>query len=213
MDILFLRDFRLELIIGLYEWERKAPQPVMIDLEIGLYDHKAGHTDQIGDTIHYGEVAARIQAVVASREIRLVETLGEIIADIVRNEFGAPVGAGGGAQAGHPARGEGAGHHRRARLAALIGDRLIFPSEPGVSAHTATTSCVVVFSNMKAVALIRRRAVLAPDALLGVVAWSVPDTFTVPESLWHVLTAKRWDLPKALGVAPGRHRFAKPPGV
>jgi dihydroneopterin aldolase len=27
---------------------------------------------------------------VATREIRLVETLGEIIADIVRNEFGAP---------------------------------------------------------------------------------------------------------------------------
>ncbi len=90
MDILFLRDFRLEMIIGLYEWERKAPQPVMLDLEIGLYDHKAGHTDQIGDTIHYGEVAARIQEVVATREIRLVETLGEIIADIVRNEFGAP---------------------------------------------------------------------------------------------------------------------------
>jgi dihydroneopterin aldolase len=52
MDILFLRDFRLEMIIGLYEWERKAPQPVMIDLEIGLYDHKAGHTDRIADTIN-----------------------------------------------------------------------------------------------------------------------------------------------------------------
>ena len=90
MDILFLRDFRLELIIGLYEWERKAPQPVMIDLEIGLYDHKAGHTDQIGDTIHYGEVAERIRESVAQREIRLVETLGEHIADIVRGEFGAP---------------------------------------------------------------------------------------------------------------------------
>jgi dihydroneopterin aldolase len=35
-------------------------------------------------------VAARIREVVAGREIRLVETLGEIIADIVRNEFGAP---------------------------------------------------------------------------------------------------------------------------
>ena len=90
MDILFLRDFRLELIIGLYEWERKAPQPVMIDLEIGLYDHKAGHTDQITDTIHYGEVAERIRDVVTQRDIRLVETLGELIADIVRNEFGAP---------------------------------------------------------------------------------------------------------------------------
>jgi dihydroneopterin aldolase len=95
MDILFLRDFRLEMIIGLYEWERKAPQPVMIDLEIGLYDHKAGHTDQIGDTIHYGEVAARIREVVAgSREIRLVETLGEIIADIVRGSNSARPGCG-----------------------------------------------------------------------------------------------------------------------
>jgi dihydroneopterin aldolase len=90
MDILFLRDFRLEMIIGLYEWERKAPQPVMIDLEIGLYDHKAGHTDNIADTIDYGKVAARIQDVVTAREIHLVETLGELIADLVRGEFGAP---------------------------------------------------------------------------------------------------------------------------
>lgn len=90
MDILFLRDFRLETIIGLYEWERKAPQPVLIDLEIGLYDHKAGHTDDVADTIDYGKVAERIRESVATREIHLVETLGEHIADIVRNEFGAP---------------------------------------------------------------------------------------------------------------------------
>lgn len=90
MDILFLRDFRLEMIIGLYEWERKAPQPVLIDLEIGLYDHKAGHTDQVQDTIDYGKVAERIRESVSSREFRLVETLGEHIAEIVRGEFGAP---------------------------------------------------------------------------------------------------------------------------
>ena len=90
MDILFLRDFRLELIIGLYEWERKAPQLVMIDLEIGLYDHNAGHTDDVADTIDYGRVAERIREMAVSREIRLVETLGELIADLVRHEFGAP---------------------------------------------------------------------------------------------------------------------------
>jgi len=90
MDILFLRDFRLETIIGLYESERTAPQPVMLDIVTGLYDHKAGHTDDVSDTIDYGKVAARIQEVVATREIRLVETLGEMIADIVRREFGAP---------------------------------------------------------------------------------------------------------------------------
>ena len=47
MDILFLRDFRLELIIGIYEWERKVPQPVRLDLEIGLPDSKAGGTDNL----------------------------------------------------------------------------------------------------------------------------------------------------------------------
>jgi 7,8-dihydroneopterin aldolase/epimerase/oxygenase len=90
MDILFLRDFRLELIIGLYDWERKAPQPVLIDLEIGLYDHKAGHTDDVHDTTDYGGVAQRIRESVARREFHLVEALGEHIAEIVRGEFGAP---------------------------------------------------------------------------------------------------------------------------
>ncbi|MBM4189415.1 MAG: dihydroneopterin aldolase [Betaproteobacteria bacterium] len=90
MDILFLHDFRLDLTIGLYEWERQAPQPVLIDLEIGLYDHKAGHSDAIADTIDYGRVAQRIQESLADKPLRLVETLGEHIAEIVRGEFGAP---------------------------------------------------------------------------------------------------------------------------
>ncbi len=90
MDILFLRDFRLETIIGLYEWERKAPQPILIDLEIGLYDHRAGHSDNIGDTIDYGQVAKRIREFAASQSFHLVEALGEHIADIIRTEFGAP---------------------------------------------------------------------------------------------------------------------------
>ena len=77
-------------MIGLYDWERQAPQPVLIDLEIGLYDHKAGHSDAINDTIDYGKVAQRIAEMAKSRSFHLVETLGEHIAEIVRGEFGAP---------------------------------------------------------------------------------------------------------------------------
>jgi len=90
MDVLFLKDFKLETIIGLYPWERKAPQPILIDLDIGLYDHKAGATDNIADTIDYGKVASRIREFAASHDFHLVEALGEHIADIVRSEFGAP---------------------------------------------------------------------------------------------------------------------------
>ncbi len=92
MDILYLRDFRLELIIGVYEWERKVPQPVRLDLEIGLPHSRAGSTDDVADTIDYGEVAGRISGALraAPTPLALVETVAERVAAIVRDEFGAP---------------------------------------------------------------------------------------------------------------------------
>jgi dihydroneopterin aldolase len=92
MDILFLRDFRLELIIGVYEWERKVPQPVRIDLEIGLASSRAGDTDNVADTIDYGAVAMRVKDYLhnAPQPITLVESVAEHVAAIVRTEFGAP---------------------------------------------------------------------------------------------------------------------------
>ncbi|BBP03236.1 7,8-dihydroneopterin aldolase [Sulfuriferula plumbiphila] len=90
MDILFLKDFRVELIIGIYEWERKVPQPVLLDLEIGLPNSRAGETDNVADTIDYGQVAARIRAACAALRPALVEALAEHVAQLIRNEFGAP---------------------------------------------------------------------------------------------------------------------------
>jgi dihydroneopterin aldolase len=92
MDILFLRDFRLELIIGIYEWERKIPQPVRLDLEIGLPHSRAAGTDDVADTIDYGAVALRIKEFLRDtpQPITLVESVAEHVARIVRDEFGAP---------------------------------------------------------------------------------------------------------------------------
>lgn len=90
MDVLFLREFELELIIGIYEWERKVPQTVRIDLEIGLPEHRAGDSDDVADSIDYGAVAGRVRETVAQRHFNLVEALAEHIARLVREEFGAP---------------------------------------------------------------------------------------------------------------------------
>lgn len=90
MDIIFLQDFRIELLIGIYEWERKMPQTVQLDLEIGLPSSRAGETDRIADTIDYGAVVARLEIALRERHFDLLEALAEHIAGIVRTEFGAP---------------------------------------------------------------------------------------------------------------------------
>jgi dihydroneopterin aldolase len=90
VDIIFLQDFRIELLIGIYEWERKMPQTVQLDLEIGLPSSRAGETDKISDTIDYGAVVARLQASIKDRHFDLLEALAEHIASVIRTEFGAP---------------------------------------------------------------------------------------------------------------------------
>jgi dihydroneopterin aldolase len=89
MDTIFISDFRLEMLIGVYEWERRVPQTVQLDLEIGL-PARAKRSDKIGDTIDYAKVVARIQQSVASDRFLLVEALAEHIAQVVIAEFGAP---------------------------------------------------------------------------------------------------------------------------
>jgi dihydroneopterin aldolase len=89
VDIIFLSDFRIEMLIGVYEWERRVPQTVQFDLEIGL-PPKGRRSDRIGETIDYAKVVARIEQSVRENRFLLVEALAEHIAELVMGEFGSP---------------------------------------------------------------------------------------------------------------------------
>jgi dihydroneopterin aldolase len=89
MDIIFIHDFRLEILIGVYEWERRVPQTVQLDLEIGLPPREK-RSDRIGDTIDYSKIVSRIEASLAENHFLLVEALAEHIAQLVLAEFRAP---------------------------------------------------------------------------------------------------------------------------
>ena len=90
MDIIFLREVRAETVIGVYDWERTAPQTILLDLEIGIPSEVPCHSDDIGDTIHYGVVVERIRQSLAEQHFLLIEALAEHIAAMVREQFGAP---------------------------------------------------------------------------------------------------------------------------
>lgn len=90
MDILFVRDLKIDLLIGIYDWERQIPQTVQLDIDIGLTDNRAAESGRIEDTIDYGQVIKYIRETLPHEQFSLVEALAERIASIVRNDFGAP---------------------------------------------------------------------------------------------------------------------------
>ncbi len=90
MDIIFLHDLRVDAVIGIWPWERRIRQTVVIDLEMAADIRRAAGTDSIEDTLNYKQVAKRVQQFAAGSEFQLVETLAERIADIVLGEFGVP---------------------------------------------------------------------------------------------------------------------------
>jgi dihydroneopterin aldolase len=87
MDTIFLTGLTAECIIGIWDWERKVKQKVVIDLEMSTDIRKAAASDHIDDTLDYKKVSKRLLQFVSESEFQLVETLIDRIAQIILTEF------------------------------------------------------------------------------------------------------------------------------
>lgn len=90
MDTIFIREFRVEAWVGIYEWEKLRAQTVEFEIEIGIPGDSAGKSDDIKDTIHYGHVVERITAELAEKRFQMLEALAEHVAGLITGEFRAP---------------------------------------------------------------------------------------------------------------------------
>lgn len=90
MDVVYIRDLRIDTIIGIFDWEREVRQTVSLDVEMAADISKAAETDDIQYALNYKSVAKRIIAFVEGSEFQLVETMIEQIATIIREEFDVP---------------------------------------------------------------------------------------------------------------------------
>jgi dihydroneopterin aldolase len=90
MDVIFISELRLDILIGVYEWERRVPQSVQFDLEIGIPARRSAGSDRLADTIDYAAVAARIEASLRETGFGLIERVAEHVAELIQREFGAP---------------------------------------------------------------------------------------------------------------------------
>jgi dihydroneopterin aldolase len=90
MDTIFIREFRVDAWVGIYEWEKLRAQTLELEIEIGIPGNEVGRTDNIHDTVHYGEVVERIVAELAERKFKLLEALAEHLCGMITGEFRAP---------------------------------------------------------------------------------------------------------------------------
>lgn len=90
MDIIYLRDLKIETVIGVFDWERRIRQTIILDLDMATDIRKAAASDNLNDTLNYKAVAKRLIDFVGNSEFELVETLAERITEIIRNEFNVP---------------------------------------------------------------------------------------------------------------------------
>ncbi len=89
LDLVFIEGLCAETVIGIHQSELHVPQPVRIDIALGMPRALACRTDRIGDTIDYSEVRAAVHRLLGEHRFQLLEALAEEIARRLLDDFGA----------------------------------------------------------------------------------------------------------------------------
>jgi dihydroneopterin aldolase len=86
-DTIFLEGLEVRCKIGVFGWERKIRQRVLMDFEFSADIRRAAKTDRIEDTLDYKKIAKHALAFAAKSEYYLIETLAEKLAQSILNNF------------------------------------------------------------------------------------------------------------------------------
>ena len=90
MDIVYIRDLRIDAVIGIYDWERRIDQQINVNIEMGWDNRNAAKSDNIEDTLNYKAAAKLVKDLVDKSEFQLVEALAEHIATLLLDKMNIP---------------------------------------------------------------------------------------------------------------------------
>jgi len=79
-DRIELRGLRVMTIVGVLPEERERAQPLEIDVDLYGDLSRAGETDDLADTINYGEVTAQVVELCHRERAELLERLARALA-------------------------------------------------------------------------------------------------------------------------------------
>jgi dihydroneopterin aldolase len=67
---------------GVYDFERADGQDFVVDVDLELDLAPAAASDDVADTVHYGDLAGRLVEVVTGEPVDLIETLADRLAAV-----------------------------------------------------------------------------------------------------------------------------------
>ena len=82
-DSITLTGLRVNAHHGVYDFERENGQDFVIDVTVWLDLARAAESDDVGQTIHYGELAVEVANAARHNPVDLIETVAERIAAVV----------------------------------------------------------------------------------------------------------------------------------
>ncbi|MDN5864929.1 MAG: dihydroneopterin aldolase [Gammaproteobacteria bacterium] len=88
MDRVLIEELKLEATIGVFEWEKRIRQRLLLDLELATDAARAAASDDIADARDYKAITQRVRALVEGGKFQLVETVAEAVARLIIEEFG-----------------------------------------------------------------------------------------------------------------------------
>ena len=79
---MFVRDLDLKFMIGVHDFEKRAPQRIRVNLDLRVRENRAAIDDRLANVLSYEAVISGIKALSANGHINLIETLAERIAGL-----------------------------------------------------------------------------------------------------------------------------------
>lgn len=84
---IIIQALQFECSIGVFDWEKKVRQSLILNLEAEYSDTRAAQTDRIEDAISYVEVGEKLIQLAQSRHYDLLEHLASCMGDLLFEHF------------------------------------------------------------------------------------------------------------------------------
>ncbi len=86
-DLVIIEGLKVDAVIGIYDWEKKVRQPLLLDLEMAWDNRTAATTDDIRFALDYEAVSNELTALIKRHPYELIERVAEECATMILATF------------------------------------------------------------------------------------------------------------------------------